>query len=193
MRLLGRTAISVLGAALLLAQPRAARSQTPWADQPLEGERLVVTYEVDRNGPAVYRYRRTVELEVQRIDGRYLLGWSHGAIVPVDLASIRSVKRQIGTKPASAPAMVFGSAAGFAGGFLVGALAHSGAPSSTRSTVDDGLAAGVLIGAPLGAFVAWLTSRGRPIYEDVELWDILPSVAASPAGGVGLGLTIKAP
>jgi len=193
MRRLGRMAIPALGATLLLGLPTAARSQTPWGDQPLAGERLVVTYDVDRNGPAVYRYRRTVDLEVQRIDGRYLFGWSHGAIVPVDLASIRSVKRQVGTRPASAPAMVLGSAGGFAGGFLLGVLAHSGTPSSTRSAVDDGLVAGVLIGAPLGAFVAWLASRGRPIYEDVDLWDILPSVAASPVGGVGLGLTIAAP
>jgi hypothetical protein len=193
MRLLGSMAIPALGTMLLLGQPSSARAQTPWGDQPLAGERLVVTYDVDRNGPAVYQYRRTVDLEVQRIDGRYLFGWSHGAIVPIDLASIRSVKRQVGTKPPSAPAMVLGSAAGFAGGFLVGALAHTGTPSSTRSAVDDGLVAGVLIGAPLGAFVAWVTSRGRPIYEDVDLWDIVPSVAASPAGGVGLGLTIAAP
>jgi len=193
MRPLGRVAIGALGAVLLLGQASAADAQAPWGDQPLEGERILVTYDVDRNGPLVYRYRRTVELEVQRIDGRYLFGWSRGAIVPVDLASIRGVKRQVGTRPASAPAMAMGSAAGFAGGFLVGALAHSARPSSTRSAVDDGLVAGVLIGAPLGAFVAWLTSRGRPIYEDVELWDILPSVAASPAGGVGLGLTITAP
>lgn len=178
---------------LLLGPPGAVHAQAPWVGEGIEGERLLVTYDVDRNGPAVYRYRRTVEVEVQRIDGRYLLGWSHGAIVPIDLASIRSVKRHVGTRPASAPAMVLGSAAGFAGGFLVGTIAHSGNRSSPRSAVDDGLVAGVLMGAPLGALVAWLTSRGRPIYEDVELWDILPTVAASPSGGVGLGLTIAVP
>jgi len=107
----------------------------------------------------------------------------------VPMASVQTLQRRIGTKPASAPAMVGGSAAGFAAGFLAGALTggvNGAYPGFDR--VDAGLQTGVLIGAPIGAFVAWLTSRSRGIYEDVPFSDMVTGIVVDPRGGVAVSI-----
>lgn len=178
----------LLGA--LLLSPVVAMAQDPVA-----GEHVLVTYMPDLNGPTAYRSRRTVELEVVMVNSDHILGRHRGSVMVIPLKTIRSLKRQVGVKPASAPAMAFGSAGGFLAGFLMGAISHSGSPTSTRSAVDDGLTAGVLFGAPAGALVAWVASRSRPIYEDIDVNRIRlrPRIVRTLTGGVGLGFSIPTP
>jgi len=107
----------------------------------------------------------------------------------VHASTVRSVELRVGTKPASAPAMVAGSAIGFVSGFALGALTggfNHMDPNVDR--VEAGLTTGVLVGAPLGAFVAWLTSRERGIYEDIPFGDMLSSMVVGANGTVGFSL-----
>jgi hypothetical protein len=107
----------------------------------------------------------------------------------VPMRSVRTLERRIGTKPASAPAMVSGSAAGFTAGFVVGVMTggiNGSTPGFDR--VDAGLQTGVLIGAPIGAFVAWLASRSRGIYEGIPFGERLNGVSVDPRGGVAVSI-----
>jgi hypothetical protein len=83
--------------------------------------------------------------------------------------------------------MVIGSAGGFATGFLAGVLTggiEGGSASVDR--VDAGVTTAVLIGAPLGALIAWAASRSRGIYEDVPFGDMIGGIVADPDGRLGL-------
>ena len=141
------------------------------------------------------RLLRQERLELVSVGDGHLMGRRGAGVLVVRATSIKRLERQIGTKPASAPAMAIGSAAGFAGGFVLGALFASADPTVNGSsdTMNFGLSSGVLIGAPLGAIVAWLASRARPIYQDVLVADVTPFVAVEPAGGVGVSLKVAAP
>lgn len=189
------TVIPSLAVALLLWCPATAWAQPAPSfagSEPRAGEQLVVTYVTDRFGPLANSYRRTVHIEFLMMDGGRLVGRDGDRYFSVDTRSIRSVRRRIGTKPASAPAMALGSAAGFAAGFVMGAVSHPRRldASGGQSAVNRGLSAGVLVGAPLGALVAWVASRSRPIYEDVQIGRARPSVAMSLSGRVRLSVSI---
>jgi len=195
MKTRARTVISSLGLAFIAWCPAHLYGQSifaPRAQEPRVGEQLAVTFVSDQFGPLVYNYRRTVYIEFLMIDGGRLVGRDGDRYFAIDTGSIRTVKRRIGTKPASAPAMALGSAAGFVAGFAIGAvLQSSGQDYVGRQTASNrGLSTGVLIGAPLGAFVAWVASRSRPIYETVPLASARPSVMMDPAGRLGVSLSI---
>jgi len=153
------------------------------------GDEIVVSWidpVAERGGP----YVRNEVLQLMSFDGRHIVGKRGHRVVVVDANSIRRLQRRVGTKPASAPAMVAGSAAGFAAGFLLGMTDAD--PSRGRSAVDAGLTGGVLVGAPLGAIVAWLASRSRGIYEDVDVGGrrVTSAARVSPSGAVGLAISV---
>lgn len=140
-----------------------------------------------------YQMPRTTTAEVLDVSGDALMLRRGDRVFTVRASELRSVQLRVGTKPASAPAMVIGSAAGFAAGFALGALTggiEGGGAGVDR--MDAGLTTGVLIGAPIGALVAWATSRSRGIYEDVPfsevLSGVLSDVVVEPSGRVGLSI-----
>jgi hypothetical protein len=111
----------------------------------------------------VYRQR---ELVVVRADALQLVGRSRDRMYIIERVAVTRVRRRIGTRPATAPEIVAGSAIGFGAAFVLGAASSSG------DRADMGLSTGVLVGAPIGALVAWLASRSRGIYEDVPMPDV---------------------
>ena len=155
------------------------------------GDELVVTF-LEESRPFQHGYRRTVRGEYLAMAGEHLIIDTRYGSVVIDTASVRTVRRRIGTKPASAPAMALGSAAGFLSGFLIGSMTYQegGRAGGTSSASNNGLALGVLLGAPAGALVAWLASRSRPIYENVPVRPALSGLAVDPTGRVGLSFTI---
>jgi hypothetical protein len=204
MKTLAPTLVPSLVVTCLLWCPALIAAQAPSPDgasEPKPGDRLAVSYVTDRLAPQVsdFSYRRTVHMEFIALDGGRLMGRDGDRLVAIDTVLIRSVRRRIGTKPASAPTMVLGSAVGFAAGFVVGAMAGARSrawsqdPDGGMSTMNRGLATGVLLGAPAGALVAWLTSRSRPIYEEVQIGRARPSVVLNGSGRLGLSLSIATP
>lgn len=110
-------------------------------------------------------------------------------LVTVHASTVRSVELRVGTRPASAPAMVAGSAIGFVSGFAFGVLTggfNHIDPDFDR--VEAGLTTGVLVGAPAGAIIAWLTSRQRGIYEKIPFGDVLSSLVVGANGNVGFSV-----
>lgn len=190
MRMIGHILLPALALGLLGPVSATAQSSTTPADiygsAPSVGEELLVRYQVDTPGPVPRRSTRTVRVEFVSANPDQLVGRSRDRLLVIDSRSIRGVRRRTGTRPASAPAMVMGSAAGFAAGFLMGAAA----PSGRRGAVNDGLVTGVLVGAPLGAFVAWVASRSRPLYEEVAVREVQPTVGVNPSGRVGVSLAV---
>jgi len=193
MKTLSHTVLSALTLALIVAGPTHALAQsTGEASRTLTaGEELLVTYDTGDFGSFSQSYRRTVRAEFVDMDGGRMLVRVRDQLLLIDTRSIRSVRRRIGTKPASAPAMALGSAAGFGAAFLIGvAMYDDGGPGSTSSATNSGLAAGVLIGAPVGALVAWMVSRSRPLYESVDIGGARPRVVIRRSGGVSFSFSL---
>jgi hypothetical protein len=112
-------------------------------------------------------------------------------VFTLPMSSVQALERRIGTKPASAPAMVKGSAIGFLAGFAAGVLtAKSNGAVPSDEVVDSGVVGGVLLGAPVGAFIAYLTSRRRGIYEKVPFNRMNADFAVAPSGRMGLSLAL---
>ena len=189
MKTIARYLIPRLVLVLLPWTPGTASAQST---APLSaGDRVRVTWDYAPGGSYPFMMRRSTTLDLVRLSEGQLVGRRGGHLVIIHARSIRSLERRIGTKPATASAMVMGSAAGFAVGFLAGAFKASVDPS-VDGVVDSGISSGVLLGAPLGALLAWINSRSRGIYEDVGLHGVRPVVAMAPSGGVGLSLAISA-
>jgi hypothetical protein len=136
------------------------------------GETIVVTWR-DRALIGATHLSSTRRVTVVGADSSGLIGRFDGRTYLIERSSVVRMRRRIGTRPATAPEMVAGSAIGFAAGFLVGAM------GATEDRVDLGLSTGVLLGAPVGALVAWAASRRRGIYEDVPFPDMRVRRAAS--------------
>jgi hypothetical protein len=162
-------ATHLIGAGGLSAQPVPLRA----------GETVLVTWR-DPALIGVANPSSTRRIVVVNADARGLIGRLDGRTYIIERGAISRVRRRIGTRPATAPEMVAGSAIGFATGFLVGAL------GSTHDRVDLGLSTGVLLGAPVGALIAWASSRSRGIYEDVPLPDLRVHRAATGRAHVDL-------
>jgi hypothetical protein len=135
------------------------------------GETLLVSWQ-DRAFIGTPRAYRRQELQLVRANGLQLIGRRDGRTYLIERSAITRLRRRIGTRPATAPEIVTGSAIGFGAAFLLGAM------SSPGDRADIGLSRGVLVGAPLGALVAWVRSRSRGIYEDA----ILPEFRVAPTG-----------
>jgi hypothetical protein len=164
---------SACAAALVVTSHLAATSGLSAQPTPLTpGETVVVTW----RDPAVIgasNLSSTRQVIVVGADPSGLIGRFDGRTYIIERSSVVRMRRRIGTRPATAPEMVAGSALGFATGFLVGAM------GATEDRVDLGLSTGVLLGAPVGALVAWAASRSRGIYEDVPFPDVRVRRAAS--------------
>ncbi|MSR19899.1 MAG: hypothetical protein EXR91_02835 [Gemmatimonadetes bacterium] len=154
-----------LALALLAFAPSPAVAQSTVALAP--GDDVRVAWFEQSPTFTAFRVVRIESFDVVRSDENQLLGRRGQKVFLIDPGALRTVQRRIGTKPVSAPEVVLGSGAGFALGFLVGALGASA--NGSGDVANAGLSSGVLLGAPLGAFVAWVASRSRGIYEDVEV------------------------
>ena len=171
--------------ACLLA-PAAAQAQSS-AVRP--GDEIRVSWWDPYASSYAYNMPRTTTAEVVDFNGNALMIKRGKRIFTVQMSEVRNLQRRVGTKPASAPTMVVSSAAGFAAGFALGALTgglEGGGGDVDR--VNAGLTTGVLIGAPVGALVAWISSRSRGIYEDVPFSDMIAGVVMDPSGRVGLSI-----
>lgn len=178
----------VLALFLYVPAPGVAQSADPVAP----GDRVRVRWSMHDGSPYYLPIPRSATMEVVSVDERRLIGTNGRQSYTIYRTAIQDVERRIGTKPASAPAVVIGSASGFAAGFLAGALKGALDPTvnGTGSVSNQGLTVGVLIGAPLGALVAYVRSRSQGIYEDAPFAEVDPSVTVAPSGGVGLSLRI---
>lgn len=186
MKIRARSPITRLCLTVLASLPTALTAQTPGPLSP--GDEVRVSWS-SQSGSRTYPM--TSYLEFVRMDESQIVGRRHGRLVVIDTRRIRSVRRRIGTKPASAPAMVIGSGAGFAVGFLAGAVGAGGrARPGNPSAADAGLSTGVLVGAPLGALIAWIVSRSHGIYEEVPIRRVRPVPTLSPSGGLGVSLRL---
>lgn len=161
-------AIALAAASNLLAASGLSAQPAPLTP----GETVVVTWR-DPAMVGVANPPATRRVVVVGADASRLIGRFDGRTFIIERGTVVRVRRRIGTRPATAPEMVAGSAIGFATGFLVGAL---GAPDDR---VDLGLSTGVLLGAPMGALVAWAASRSRGIYEDIPFPDLRVRRAAA--------------
>jgi hypothetical protein len=179
--------VAVLVVPTLAAAHAQAQSGTP----AVSGEEVRVSWYDNAGSLGTLPAVRSTTVRLVSMDESQLVGRRGDRLHIVDTRSIRRVQRRIGTKPASAPAMVAGSAGGFAAGFLFGTF---GADATRgRSALDAGLSTGVLVGAPLGALIAWLSSRSRGIYEDVPVpraVRVRTIANVSPTGRVGLAVTV---
>jgi hypothetical protein len=180
---------SLLASGLLLT---ASATDIHAQSRPLQaGEEVRISW-WDPTVPAyAFDAPRVITAEVIDYNGDAVMLRRGDRVFTVPMSQTRSIKRRIGTKPASAPAMVGGSAAGFAAGCALGALTgglEGGGADVDR--VQSGLTMGVLIGAPLGAVVAWMASRSRGIYEDVPFTDLVAGLVADSDGRVGLSLKV---
>jgi hypothetical protein len=168
----------VYAASILLVPLLAPDLGTAQTAPVVPGETVLVSWRDRGSMGAANAYRRR-ELVVVRSNALQLIGRDDGHIYLIERGTITSVRRRIGTRPATAPEIVAGSAIGFGAAFLLGAM------SSPGDRADMGLSSGVLVGAPLGALVAWVASRSRGIYEDVPLPDLR---VARRAGNVRIEL-----
>lgn len=181
------TAARCLAAVPLLAiLPGVAHAQ---AGPLAPGEQVRISWWDPYVSSLAYMAPRMTTAEVVDLDGQALVLRRGNHIFRVPLGEVRSVQRRVGTRPASAPAMVAGSAGGFLAGFLLGSLTggvEGGGADVDR--IDAGITTGVLVGAPIGALVAWATSRSRGIFEDVPFGDLVNGVVADPDGRIGLSI-----
>lgn len=165
MNILHHNPTARLALMLLAFAPNPAVAQSTVTLAP--GDEVRVTWFEQLPTYAAFRVVRIESFDVVRLDESQLVGRRGQDVFFIEPGALRTVQRRIGTKPVSAPEMVLGSGAGFALGFLVGALGASA--NGSGDVANAGLSSGVLLGAPLGAFVAWVASRSRGIYEDVEV------------------------
>ena len=173
-------------ATALVILPGTAAAQAP-AIHP--GDEVRVTWEDARYVAMGIPGLRRTTAEVVNVNVDYIQLERGSRRITVPTWSVRAVEKRVGTKPASAPAMVAGSGIGFAGGFAIGML--TGAFDRTPgegSRTSSGIATGILVGAPVGALIAYITSRSRGIYADVGFGSVLASLTVDANGGVGISI-----
>ena len=156
-----------------------------------KGDRVRVVWR-ESWGSLYHSQVRIAHLDLVLLDRAKLIGRRGDRVEVIPLDQVSLVQKRVGTRPATAPEMVIGSAAGFAAAFAAGAIKAIADPTveGSSAVIDDGLVAGVLIGAPLGALAAYLRSRARPLYEDIGFGDAQPVVVPTRTGGVGFGISL---
>ena len=188
MKALARTISVRLVFSLLLAIPAPAFAQSSALS---DGDEVRIRWQFHSDQTYGFPVHRSAVGVVVDQSGSHILLERKGRFVTVPLRTVTSVERRIGTKPASAPAMVLGSGIGFAAGFVAGVLAGSlDRTAEEGDTFNNGLATGVMFGAPIGALVVYVASRSRGIYEAVDMANALPALAIEPTGRVGLSMRI---
>lgn len=183
---LSRIAVFTLRAfiAALLLSPGAASAQQP-AVQP--GDEVRVRWSYDGTSSFAHTITQTAIAEVIDISPSHVMLRRAGRNFTVPLRTVRTLEKRVGTKPASAPRMVIGSGLGFLGGVAFG-IATAQADPTIENASDYGLSMGVLLGAPVGALIAWITSRERGIYERVGLPQLVSGWTVDTDGRVGLSV-----
>ncbi|MDX1494406.1 MAG: hypothetical protein R3253_10130 [Longimicrobiales bacterium] len=171
--------------ATLLFSPAPVAAQQP-AIEP--GEEVRVRWRYDASTFA-HSISQVTVAEVVDVTPNAILLRRGNRHFTVPMANVRSLERRVGTRPASAPRMVIGSALGFLGGMAFGVL-RGEADSNIESSADYGLSMGVLIGAPVGALIAYATSRERGIYERVGLPALVSGWTVDTDGRVGLSFRL---
>jgi hypothetical protein len=187
MKTLTRIVISRLLAALLLATPVDGVAQV----EPLVmGEEVRVIWTQAYPNSVGFTTHRSVVGELVDQNATHMMVRRGARFVTVPMSTVKRVERRIGTKPASAPAMVIGSGIGFGAGFMAGILTRGNRSTTTDERINKGIATGVLLGAPVGALVAYITSRQRGIYEEVGFASLLSGLAVAPSGRVGVSVKV---
>jgi hypothetical protein len=178
-----RTIPNVLLAIALATTPSSVAGQSNAAFA--VGDEVRVSY-YNPHMPIGYGGPSLITGEVVDVSESGLLLRKGARLVTVHASTVRAVELRVGTRPASAPAMVAGSGIGFVSGFAFGVLTggfNHIDPDFDR--VEAGLTTGVLVGAPAGAILAWLTSRQRGIYRKIPFGDVLSGMVMSANGTVG--------
>jgi hypothetical protein len=187
MKTLTRIVISRLLAALLLTTPVDAAAQV----EPLTmGEEVRIVWTQAYPSSMGFTAHRSVVGELIDQNASHILVRRGARFVTVPMSDITRVERRIGTKPASAPAMVIGSGVGFGAGFVAGILTRGNRSTTVDERINKGIATGVLLGAPMGALMAYIASRQRGIYEEIGFASLLSGLAVAPSGRVGLSLRL---
>jgi len=188
MKALTRMVTSRLIASLLLTAPTPAIAQSSALS---DGEEVRIRWRAAYDYSYGFSTQRLTVGTVVDQTRSHILVKQRGRFLTVPMASVTSLERRIGTKPATAPAMVKGSGIGFAAGFLAGFVASSlDRTAESGDRVSSGITTGVLLGAPIGALFVYANSRSKGIYEPVEMAGLLPSVAVEPSGRVGVRIRI---
>jgi len=189
MRPIRLAGISLLATFAFLPAPSRAEAQAAPAVQ--TGDRVRVVWR--ESWESLYSSQvRISHLDLVSLDQTQLVARRGDRLQIIPLSQVGKLEKRVGTRGATAPEMVIGSAAGFAAAFAGGALKAIIDPTvaGASAVIDDGLAAGVLIGAPLGALAAYLNSRARPIYDEIGFDDAYPVIVPTETGGVGFGLRL---
>lgn len=183
---LQRAAVGAFVVILLASAASDSRAQQP----PLQpGEEVRIRWEYGAAHGFLGGYQQSAVAEVVDATASHLMLRRGQRFFTVPLTSVRTLERRVGTKPASAPRMVIGSGLGFLGAVAFGIL-RGEADSTIESSTDYGLSMGVLVGAPVGALVAWATSRERGIYERVGVRELVSGWTIDPSGRVGLRVNL---
>jgi len=154
------------------------------------GDEVRIRWSYDGTSSFAHTVTQSAIAEVVDVSPSHVMLRRGGRNFTVPLRTVRTLERRVGTKPASAPRMVIGSGLGFLGGMAFG-LASAQADPTIENAGDYGLSMGVLVGAPIGALVAWITSRERGIYERVGMRQLVQGWTVDPSGRVGL--TVRLP
>lgn len=153
------------------------------------GDEVRVRWEHEAAHGFLGGYQQSAVAEIVDANATHLMLRRNQRFFTVPLSSVRTLERRVGTKPASAPRMVIGSGLGFLGAVAFGIL-RGEADSTIESSTDYGLSMGVIVGAPIGALVAWATSRERGIYERVGVRELVSGWTIDPSGRVGLTVNV---
>lgn len=167
-----------------------ALAPTPAQPQSLQpGDEVRIRWSYDGTSSFAHTMTQTAIAQVVDISPSHVVLRRSGRTFTVPMRTVRSVERRVGTKPASAPRMVIGSGLGFLGGVVFG-LATAQADPTIEDVSDYGLSMGVLVGAPVGALIAWATSRERGIYERLGVPQLVSGWTIDPTGRVGVAVRL---
>lgn len=187
-----RIARAALRSVLTLTLLSPGASAEAQSFRPLEpGEEVRIRWDYGSGSTSfAHNYSQMAVAKVIDVSASHIMLRKGDRNFTVPFRSVRRLERRVGTRPASAPRMVIGSGLGFLGGVAFGILRAEADPT-IESSSDFGLSMGVLLGAPVGALLAYLTSRERGIYERVGLPDMVSGWTVDPSGRVGLSFRVS--
>ncbi|MDH3270304.1 MAG: hypothetical protein OEN56_03165 [Gemmatimonadota bacterium] len=183
---IARMTVRTVLAVLLASTPQTIAAQ---ATGLAPGDEVRVRWEYAGRPSYAFGYTRSAIARVVDVSPSHLTLRRGNRDFVVPVRGVQTLERRVGTRPASAPRMVIGSGLGFLGGVAIGVLRAEADPT-IESSGDFGLSMGVLIGAPVGALIAYVTSRERGIYEPVGVAGIFSGMRIDPSGRVGLSVRI---
>ncbi len=190
-RIACQTLRTFLAAVVFASVPTISPGEVRAQALPIEpGDEVRIRWSYDGSSSFAHTVTQVAIAEVVDVSPSHVMLRRGGRNFTVPMGTVQSLERRIGTKPASAPRMVIGSGLGFLGGVAFGIISAQADPTIENAS-DYGLSMGVLLGAPVGALVAWATSRERGIYERVGVRQLVSGWTVDPTGRVGL--TVRLP